>query len=143
MIANDLKLFAPFRDLSGEELELLLPLLEERGLTPGRRVFSEGEDADGIVLLTHGAVKLRTAAGFEARVEAPAAFGAAALVAVGVRAMTATTEQPSTVQELSRTAFHRFADDVPRGAVRVLEAIGAELAHLLREGVDQVQGHRG
>lgn len=137
MTAEELKHFPQFADLSSQEIELLLPLFEERGLVPGRRVFNEGEDAHGLVLLTHGAVELKSASGFEATVKAPAAFGGAALVHLGPRLMTARTAEPSTIEVLTRTAFHRFADDAPRAAVRILEAVVVDLASLLRESLEE------
>lgn len=136
MNPNDLKQFAPFRDLSAEELDLLLPLLEERTLAKGRRVMSEGEDAEGLLLLAQGSVRVATEQGHEGEIAAPAVFGTAALVSVGTRAMTAVALEPSSVHVLTRTAFHRFADDAPRAAVRLLESIVADFATLLRQGTD-------
>ncbi len=132
MNPNDLKRFPQLGDLSEEELEQLIPLLEERLLAQGRRVLTEGEDADGLVLLTCGSVKVASEAGYQGTIKAPASFGAAALATLGTRAMTAVAEEPCTIQVLTRTAFHRFAEDAPRAAVRILEAIVADLAMLLR-----------
>ena len=138
MNPNDLKQFRELRDLSETELEMLIPLLEQRDLAKGRRIMSEGEDAEGLVLLTHGSVTLTSEAGHMGTAEAPVAFGAAALVTVGTRAVTAVAADPCTIQLLTRTAFHRFAEDAPRAAVRVLEAIVSDLATLLRQGLDHV-----
>lgn len=138
MTPIELKSFAVFQDLLDEDLEMLAPLLEEQQLTPGRRILREGEDADGMVLVWEGSVRLETQSGDVETLEAPVAFGTAALVAVGARVGTVVTETPCTILTLTRTAFHRFADDSPRGAVRVLERLVVELAGLLRQSLDHV-----
>lgn len=137
MNPNDLKQFNQFRDLSAEELEQLISLLEERPYAKGRRVLREGEDAEGLLLVTEGLLSTQTEAGHEGKLEAPVALGAAALVSLGVRAMTAVAEEPCIVHVLTRTAFHRFAEDAPRAAVRILEAVITDMAGLLREGAAQ------
>ncbi len=136
MNPNDLKQFSPLRDLSAEELEQLIPFLEERLLAPGGRVLTEGQDAHGLVLLIHGSLKVASDAGYEGTIKAPASLGAAALATLGTRAMTAVAEEPCAIQVLPRTAFHRFAEDAPRAAIRILEAIVADLAMLLRQRLD-------
>ena len=97
-------------------------------------MLREGEDSEGLVLVTEGKLSMQTEAGHEGKLEAPVALGAAALVTIGVRAMTAVAEEPCTVHILTRTAFHRFAEDAPRAAVRILEAVITDMAGLLREG---------
>ena len=131
-----LKQFALFQDLLDEELELLGSLLEEQQLTPGRRILRQGEEAESLVLVLEGTVKFETDDGDEETMEAPLAFGASSLVASGPRIATVTTASPSRVATLSRTAFHRFADDAPRGAVRVLESLVTDMAGLLRQSLD-------
>ncbi len=138
MNPTELKQFPQFRDLSAEELELLVPLFEEKAYAKGRRILQEGGDAEGLLLLSQGSLSTRTEAGHEGELLAPAALGSAALVALGTRAMTAVAKDDCTVHLLTRTAFHRFADDAPRAAVRVLEAVVADLATLLRDGLDEV-----
>lgn len=138
MNPNDLKQFPQLRDLSAEELEILVPLLEERAVAKGRRLASEGEEAEGMILVAEGSVRIQNAAGHTGSLAAPAALGAVALVTVGARALTAVAAEPCRVLVLSRTAFHRFAEDAPRAAVRILEAIVTDLAALLRQGVELV-----
>ena len=132
----DLKQFPLFQDLLDDELDLLCSLLEEQQLTPGRRILRQGEEAESLVLVAEGAVSFETEEGDEATLEAPLSFGASSLVASGPRLATVTTSTPSRVATLSRTAFHRFADDAPRGAVRVLESLVTDMAGLLRQSLD-------
>ncbi len=138
MNPNDLKQFPQLRDLSAEELEILVPLLDERLVDTGRRIVNEGEDAEGMILIAEGSVRIKNANGHESALKAPVVLGATALVAVGARALTAVAAEPCAVRVLSRTSFHRFAEDAPRAAVRILEAIVADLASLLRQSLDHV-----
>lgn len=134
MSPTDLKAHALFADLSEEELALLLELLEDRRMRAGETVLQEGSESEGLMLLVSGALKLSNAAEGElGRLEAPAALGAAALVAPGPRGLDARAETDGEVRMLTRTAFHRFAVDAPRGANRLLEAVARELAQLLRQ----------
>ena len=132
----DLKQFPLFEDLRDDELDLLDSLLEKQQLTQGRRILRQGEEAESAVLVVEGTVHFETEEGDEETMEAPLTFGATALVASGPRIATVTTSTPSLVATLSRTAFHRFAEDAPRGAVRVLESLVTDMAALLRQSLD-------
>jgi hypothetical protein len=138
--ALELKGIALFADLAEDELEMLAGLLEERELRPKQQLMAEGAEGEGLLLLMEGKLELlSTARGSLGQLEAPAHLGVASLVAVGPRPMSARATTPTRVMTLTRTAFHRFAEDAPRGAVRVLEAALAELAGLLRSGADLVR----
>jgi CRP-like cAMP-binding protein len=137
---QDLKRFAPFVDLGEEELELLDDLLEPRRLAPGQPLQQEGSEAEGLVLVEEGALRLETKReGVLGRCEAGAAFGGLSLAAVGPRAVTAVAEEAAQVRVLTRTAFHRLAEDAPRAACRILEATLAEVAGTLRSGLERLR----
>ena len=85
MKADELKRFALFADFSEEDREVLSELLEKRELPNGKSAFREGSEAEGLVLLCNGRLKLKskrtgTLVGI---LEAPAHLGAASLFVFG------------------------------------------------------------
>lgn len=138
MRASQLKHFALLAEFSEEERESLVELLEERTLPHGKSAFREGAEAEGLVLLSEGRLKLKskrtgTVVGV---LEAPAHLGAASLFAFGKREVTALADGGATIHLLSRSGLPRLADDSPRAAFRLAEAVAAELAGLVRTGLD-------
>jgi len=140
MNTADLKQFSLLADLAQEDLELLRELLEERPLVSGQQLFREEQEADGVLLLLSGTLRCQSEAeGALGTLVAGAELGVGALVVPGPRAMTCVAEEASTVLLLTPTAFHRFAEDAPRAAVRVLEAAVRELSGTLREGLSYLR----
>ena len=143
MKAPQLKQYALLAEFSGEEHEALAGLLEERTLPDGKSAFREGTEGEGMVLLSEGRLKLKskrtgTVVGV---VEAPAHFGVASLFAFGKREVTALADGDATIHLLPRTALSRLADESPRAAFRLAEAVAAELAGLVRSGLDVLAEH--
>ena len=60
MRASQLKQFALLTEFSEEEREALADLLEERALPDGKSAVREGSDAEGMILLTEGRLKLKS-----------------------------------------------------------------------------------
>ena len=143
MKAPQLKQYALLAEFSGEEHEALAGLLEERTLPDGKSAFREGTEGEGMVLLSEGRLKLKskrtgTVVGV---VEAPAHFGVASLFAFGKREVMALADGDATIHLLPRTALSRLADESPRAAFRLAEAVAAELAGLVRSGLDVLAEH--
>jgi CRP-like cAMP-binding protein len=135
---EDLKRFALFAELSEEEREVVCELLEERKLADSKTVFRERAEADGLVLLASGRVRLesRRADGPIDYVDAPEHLGALSLFVLGRREVTAISEGASTVWLLPRSAMSRLLEDAPRAAYRLAEAVVDGLAGALREHLD-------
>lgn len=132
MKAIDWTRFAPFADLGERERAILADVVEEQALRAGEVLCLEGSEADGAILLVEGSLDCtRDGMGDLGRIEAPAALGLAALVHNGNRQASLKAAGAARVLLLTRTAFHRFAQDAPQGAVRVLEGVVAELASAL------------
>ena len=132
MSAIDWSRFPPFADLGKDEQNILAALVDEQSLRAGEMLCLEGSEADGAILLVDGALDCSSErAGDLGRVEAPAALGLAALARSGNREASLKAAGPSRVLLLTRNAFHRFAQDAPAGAVRVLEGVVRDLAAAL------------
>jgi len=136
---QDLKRFALFGELVETELEVLEDLLEESRFDAGQQLFREGQEADGLWLVAEGHIRVATErTGGLGRLGPGEAFGGLSLVGAGGRALTAVAEEPVRVLRLSRTAFHRLVEDVPRAGARILEAVLRDVSSALRAGLDRL-----
>ena len=140
MSPDALKRFALFAGLSDEEREVVGSLLEQRRLLDGKSAFREGSESEGLILLESGRLKLRSQrlSGVVGTLEAPEHLGAASLFSLGKREVTALADGSCTLWILSRSSLSRLADDCPRAAFRLAEAVATELAGLARQGLDSV-----
>jgi CRP-like cAMP-binding protein len=137
--ATELKRFSLLAEFTEEELDALLDLMEERSISRGVALFREGSEGEGLVLIVSGEARVtsrRIPEDFE--VGEGDSLGALSLIVVGTRETTAVAEQPCKFLLLPRTAFHRLAEDMPRVACRLAEAIVLEMAGALREGLDEL-----
>jgi CRP-like cAMP-binding protein len=128
--------FPLFADLGERELAILADVVEEQALRAGEVLCLEGSEADGAYLLIEGALDCtRDGVADLPRIEAPAALGLAALARSGNREASLRAAGPSRVLLLTRTGFHRFAQDAPQAAVRVLEAAVRDLGGTLHASI--------
>jgi CRP-like cAMP-binding protein len=137
---DDLKQFVMLVEFSEDEREFLAGLLEKRDLPNGKSAFREGSEAEGLVLLEKGRLKLksRRTDGVVGTLEAPEHLGAASLFALGKREVTALADGPCTIWTLSRASLSRLLDDSPRAAFRLAEAVACELGSLVRGELDML-----
>jgi CRP-like cAMP-binding protein len=134
--ALDLKRFVVFADLSDEECREVASLLEQRTLGPGETLFEEGEEADGLLLVAGGSLELRSRrCPDRARLGVGGVLGGLSLFCVGAREATAAAAERARVFVLRRASYRRLAEDNPRAACRIAEAVAAEAAALARQVV--------
>ena len=143
MTDADLRRFPLLAGLDEAELKLVAFLLEARELGAEQQVWREGEPADGLWLLDEGTLRFETRSeGTLGHTEAPACFGAVALVGDAVREASAYAAGSARALVLSRTAFAQLLEAAPRTAAHVLAAIGAELGAVLRDGLPFLTAQR-
>jgi CRP-like cAMP-binding protein len=134
--ALDLKRFTLLSELEEEEREAVAEELEEIALEPGRVVFDEGEQGEGLLFVAEGEVRVTSSRAPSAAVfGVGASLGAFSLVASGTRETRVETASHARLLVLRRSSFRRFADAEPRAACRLLEAILRETARLGREAI--------
>ncbi len=139
MSGQRLKRYEILSSLGEEEKEVLEGLLEEIELEAGEPLFKEGHESEGLVLVETGALRLESERGELAGKVGPGSdLGGLSLIALGMREVTAVASEPTRVLVLSRSAFLRLADDAPRAGCRLLEAVLAETAALLRPQLDRL-----
>jgi CRP-like cAMP-binding protein len=137
MSAAALKGFATFAELSEAERQEVAELLEPRELSPGETLFAEGDEADALVLVVNGSLRLASRrAREEATVGGGSQLGGYSLFAVSTRQTSAVGAERARVLLLRRHDFLRLAEDSPRTACRIATALGAELAAQARAALD-------
>jgi CRP-like cAMP-binding protein len=136
---NDLKRFSLFSDLAECDREAVAELLEPIDLLPGRQFFREGQEADGLLLIDRGELRLESErSGDLGAAGEGTALGGLSLLVAGSREVTAIAVDAARVLQLSRTAFLRLAEDHPRTGLRLAQAIIVEFAGAVREGLDRI-----
>ncbi|MCZ6463369.1 MAG: cyclic nucleotide-binding domain-containing protein [Proteobacteria bacterium] len=139
MSSTDLKAFSLLAEFGEEDRAALGELLEEQNASKGVALFREGSEAEGLVLIVSGEVRLESQRRVEQEILGPgAALGALSLVVVGPREATAIAQSACTFLLLPRTSFRRLAEDYPRTACRLAEAIVSEVASTLRDGLESI-----
>ena len=121
--AFDPKRFALLADLGEDDRDALVEVLELQRVATGRKLFREGGEADGLVLVESGRIVLSSKrTGARSEVGPGDAVGVLSLFAIGPREATASTIEPCVVWKLPRAHWRRLCEDAPRTACRVLEA---------------------
>ena len=139
MTVDRLKTFSLMASFTDEDREALADLIDERKVAKGRRIFSEGTEAEGMVLVAAGSVRIESRrTGASEVIEGPVALGALSLVSVGPRECTVVAASTCEVLLLPRTSFRRLVDDYPRTACRLIEGMLDEASGLIRAGLDKL-----
>ncbi len=137
MTPGDLKRFPMLAELSDEDREALFELLDLHTFRSGRSIYRETAEADSLVLIASGAVRLSSRRGENlGTLGQGSILGGASLVTMGQREATVKAEVDCEVLMLPRASYRRLVEDYPRTACRLTEAIAADLAALLRESLD-------
>ncbi|MAI79491.1 MAG: hypothetical protein CL917_11155 [Deltaproteobacteria bacterium] len=137
MNPESLKSLPLLSDMSPSQRQSLFEQLEYRRIERGRRLVSEGSEAEGLVLVQSGRVRFEADCEPHALIEeGPITLGRYALIRAGQRECTAFAETPCEIWRLSRTAYRRLFEDCPEVACRLLEALLAESAALSQEMIE-------
>ncbi len=139
-MSRELKRIPLLAEFTEADCQELIEVLHPEALLADRILFREGEQSDGLALLLEGTVRLESRrTGQQVRVSGGTALGALSLVDVGPREITAVTETLCEILWLRRSDFRRLADDSPRTACRLLEAIASEFAGRVRRELDTLK----
>jgi CRP-like cAMP-binding protein len=125
--AAALKAIPLFASLSDEELELLVPIFNQRLFTAGHVIAKEGTPGFGFFVIESGTLKV-TVRGQERTTLGPGSyFGEIALLDPGPRAATVTTETPVVAHMLSATEFRPLVQSHPALSWALLEGFARML----------------
>jgi CRP-like cAMP-binding protein len=137
---SDLKAFSLLVEFDERDRVDFSELLEPLSLQDGESLFRERDEADTLFLLARGSVRIMSAGcGNLGLLCAGSAVGAISLISIGVREASAIAESDCEFLVLTRAGFRRLAEDAPRTACRLAEAIVGELAASLRPNLARVK----
>jgi CRP-like cAMP-binding protein len=109
--------------------------MEERTLQSGDDVFRAGDEAEELLLLVDGHVRLEIKGVSMGRTGPGDVLGGASLVSIGNRECDAIAETPLALLVLSRESYLRLRSDAPQLALDLQEAILREFAGVVRGSV--------
>ncbi len=113
--------------------------MQEVALEADEEIFRRGEEADGMLLVASGRLRLeREPGGLAGTVGPGAVLGALSLVVAGPREADVFADVASRVFWLPRSAYRRLSEDTPRAACRFMEHVLGDLTCLIRPGLDAV-----
>jgi len=124
------------RDLNGDEIIALARLVEGREVAAGDPLFREGDEADEILVIAEGAVRLERGREALGVLGSGELLGGVCLAAVGQRACDAIAEEDVHVLALSRSAYLQLRVDHPLIALALHEGLLRELAGSVRALID-------
>lgn len=120
------------RDLGPEEIAALAMVVETREIAAGDALFREGDEADELLVIAGGWVRLERAREPLGLLAPGEVLGAACLAAIGRRACDAIAEDDVSVLALSRGGYVRLRADFPSVALSLQEGLLRELGTHVR-----------
>jgi len=127
--------FELLQELGDDGLELLAEFVEERRLCAQDYAFRAGDEAEELLLIVDGDLRLERKGRQLGRIRAGNAVGSVSLVAIGNRECDAIAENPVLLLVLSRESYLRLRSDAPQLALGLQEAVLREFANYVREAV--------
>lgn len=135
-----LKAFSLLVEFDEQDRADLAELLEPLSLAEGENLFEQHDEADTLYLVSRGSVRIKSeGCGDLGLLCAGAALGAISLMTIGAREASAVAASDCDLLVLTRAGFRRLAEDAPRTACRLAEAVVSELAASLRPNIGRVK----
>lgn len=132
----ELGTFACFADLSDDERACVAAVMRPLEIEPGDAALREGEEADGMLLVASGRLRLeRAEPPLSGEIGPGTVLGGLSLLVPGRREVSAFAQTRCRLLWLPRAGYRRLADDAPRAACRFLEHLVADLVGLARPAV--------
>ena len=132
-----------FSHLTGEELQALKQVTQEKQFTKGAEIFKEGDDGDGVYLVKEGQVQISGIIGDNVRhvfskVGPGEVFGEMAVLENKPRSATASARLDSTVYFIPRGVMLAMVERSPQLSMTLLREISARLREFNRQYVREV-----
>ncbi|MCC6642064.1 MAG: cyclic nucleotide-binding domain-containing protein [Deltaproteobacteria bacterium] len=135
----DLAKFSCFADLSDEQRECFAAEIRALDLEPEEAALREGDEADGMILLASGRLRLeRSSPPLRAEVGPGTTLGGLSLLVPGRREMSAFAATPCRLLWLPRAGYRRLADDAPHAACRFVEHLITDLVAIVRPEIPRL-----
>jgi CRP/FNR family transcriptional regulator, cyclic AMP receptor protein len=144
MTALDALARAPlFEGMSETGLRIFAGIATERTLEAGARLFAQGEAAEALYVVKSGGLRLVAASGplqkDVATLGPGESVGELALLASGVRLVSAAAAGPTEIVEIARRDFFRTAQEKPQACLKLSLLIAADLSRRIGASREALQ----
>jgi len=119
-------------DLTGEQLKTLADLMEPREFAGGASVFCDGDEAEEVLVIARGNVRLARGRDTLGLIGAGELLGAMSMASVGRRAIDAIAVDEVRALALSRGAYAQLRADHPAIALALQDGLLREIAAHVR-----------
>ena len=129
--------FPLLSELDGEQRRALAELLSVSDHEEGCAVFRSGDEADALLLLESGGIRIETGGERVGELEPGDVLGACALLSIGRRECDALALHGTRLLSLSREGYLRLRADSPSAALALQEAIGRVFSAHVRNALGE------
>jgi CRP-like cAMP-binding protein len=133
---NPLREFPLLEDITENDRRALGEYAREHRFDQGQEVFREGREADALLFVIEGRVRLERKGEEIGFIDSGDVLGALSLFTIGTRKCDAVAEEPTRVLSLSRENYLRMRADDPAIALGLQEGILRSLAGAVRDSLD-------
>ncbi len=132
-----------FGGLSAAELQMVRQTAKVREFSQGHQIIKEGEQGDGIYIVTQGQVQISALVGQEerrvlTRIGPGDFFGEMAVLDNEPRSATVTAEQPTTTYFILRSDLVRMLESSPKLAVSLVREFSLRMRDFNRQYIQEV-----
>jgi CRP-like cAMP-binding protein len=119
-------------DLTSEQLQALAGLMESREYAPGESLFREGDEAEEVLVIAQGSVRLQRERATLGVIGEGEMLGGVSMASVGRRACDAIAAEDVRALSLSRSAYTQLRADFPAIALALQDGLLREIAACVR-----------
>ncbi|MDP8248009.1 MAG: cyclic nucleotide-binding domain-containing protein [Candidatus Tritonobacter lacicola] len=133
-----------FSELTDDEIDLIVPIVNEKAFKPGETIIEEGKPGKNFYVIAEGMVEIRKRIedGREkllAALEEGTFFGEIALFDRGLRTASVRALEDTTILEIDGDRFNGLISSHPAPGVKILRAMMAEMVYRLRRSNETIR----
>lgn len=133
-----------FSELTEDEIDLIVPIVNEKAFKPGETILEEGQPGKNLYIIAEGMVEIRKRIedGREkllAALEEGTFFGEIALFDRGLRTASVRALEDTTILEIDGDRFNELISSHPVPGVKILRAMMAEMVYRLRRSNEAIR----
>ncbi len=133
-----------FREFTDTGLKIFATIAQEKALPAGSPLFAENMLGESLFIVKSGKVRVTQRQGAEEKelavLGAGEHLGELALLAKGVRLVSAVAAEPCEVVEITQRDFFKLAPEKPQACLKLALAIAADVARQVGESRDELRG---
>ncbi len=133
-----------FREFTDTGLKIFAAIAQEKSLPAGSPLFAENMLGESLFIVKSGKVRVTQRQGGEEKelavLGAGEHLGELALLAKGVRLVSAVASEPCEVVEITQRDFFKLAPEKPQACLKLALAIAADVARQVGESREELRG---